>query len=53
MTKLRHLVGTHGGYAYSAQVDAKRPATDYTARVMPCLPTVATPLEAVLILWQR
>jgi starch phosphorylase len=41
------------GYNYSAQVPATRPATDYTARVIPRFPGVAVPLEAAGILWQR
>jgi starch phosphorylase len=40
-------------YNYSAQVPATRPATDYTARVIPQHDGVAIPLEAALILWQR
>jgi glycogen phosphorylase len=41
------------GYTYSAQVPATRPATDYTARVIPHHDGVAVPLEAVQILWQH
>jgi starch phosphorylase len=41
------------GYIYSAQVPATRPATDYTARVIPQHDGVAVPLEAARILWQR
>jgi starch phosphorylase len=41
------------GYTYSAQVPATRPATDYTARVIPQHEGVAVPLEAAQILWQR
>jgi starch phosphorylase len=41
-------------YIYRAQVPAKRPATDYTARVIPQHDGgVAVPLEATWILWQR
>jgi starch phosphorylase len=40
-------------YVYSAQVSAARPATDYTARLVPHCPGVAVPLEAARILWQR
>ena len=42
-----------GGYVYSAAVPAARPATDYTARVIPHCDGVAIPLEAARILWQR
>ena len=41
------------GYIYSAQVPTTRPATDYTARVIPNRDSVAIPLEAAQILWQR
>jgi starch phosphorylase len=41
------------GYTYSAQVPTTRPATDYTARVIPQHDGVAIPLEAAQILWQR
>jgi starch phosphorylase len=38
---------------FSVQVPATRPATDYTARVIPHCNGVAIPLEATRILWQR
>ena len=41
------------GYAYRARVPAGRPATDYTARVIPHRDGVAIPLEEARILWQR
>jgi starch phosphorylase len=41
------------GYIYSAQMPATRPATDYTARVIPQRSGVAVPLESARILWQR
>jgi starch phosphorylase len=41
------------GYIYSAQVPVTRPASDYTARVIPQHDGVAVPLEATNILWQR
>jgi len=37
---------------YSTQVPTTRPATDYTARVIPHCSGVAVPLEAARILWQ-
>jgi starch phosphorylase len=46
-------VGAANSYDYSATVSAGRPATDYTARVIPCHDGVAAPLEAAQILWQR
>ena len=41
------------GCVYRAAVSAMRPATDYTARVIPHHSGVAVPLEAAHILWQR
>ena len=44
---------TPGSYAYSAQVSATRPATDYTARIIPHHLNALVPLEAGQIVWQR
>jgi len=41
------------GTLYSTQVPATRPATDYTARVIPQHDGVAVPLEDAHILWQQ
>lgn len=49
----RELTGAAGGYVYSATISAARPATDYTARVIPHCEGVAIPLEESRILWQR
>ncbi len=53
MKRVRQLVGALNGYAYRAEVPAARPATDYTARVIPQRDGVAVPLEDARILWQR
>jgi glycogen phosphorylase len=53
MKSIRQLVGAAGGYAFNARVDGRRPATDYTVRVIPHHSGVAVPLEASRILWQR
>jgi starch phosphorylase len=53
MKRVRQLVGAANGYAYRAEVPAARPATDYTARVIPHCDGVAVPLEDARILWQR
>ena len=53
MKRARQLVGTASGYVYGATVPATRPATDYTARVVPHCSGVAVPLEAAYILWER
>ena len=53
MKRVRQLVGATNGYAYRAGVPLARPATDYTARLIPYCDGVAVPLEASHILWQR
>ena len=53
MKRVRRLAGAPGGYAYSAEAPARRPASDYTVRVVPRHDGVAVPLEAAQILWQR
>ena len=53
MTRLRPLPGEAGGYVYSATAPSARPATDYTARIIPRCDGVAVPLEAGWILWQK
>jgi len=53
MTRVQQLAGAAHGYIYRATAPATRPATDYTARVIPHCPGVAVPLEAARILWQR
>jgi starch phosphorylase len=44
---------TPGAFTYSAQVSAARPASDYTARIIPHLLHAFVPLEANQIVWQR
>ena len=44
---------TPGTFTYSAQVSATRPASDYTARIVPHHPNALVPLEAEQIVWQR
>ena len=53
MKRVRQLVGSVNGYAYHAEVAAARPASDYTARLIPCRDGVSVPLEEARILWQR
>lgn len=53
MKRVRQLVGAINGYAYHASVPAIRPASDYTARLIPHLEGVAVPLETSQVLWQR
>ena len=53
MTRDASANGTAGSYIFRAVISAARPSVDYTARVIPCYPGVAVPLEASQILWQR
>ncbi len=53
MQRVHKLAGAYGGYAYRAQAPATRPASDYTARVIPHFDGVAVPLETARIVWQR
>jgi glycogen phosphorylase len=43
--------GAVNGWIYEAIIDNKRPADDYTPRVVPYHPEANVPLEAVAILW--
>ena len=45
--------GPSGTILYSVYCPAKRPATDYTARLVPSHTGASVPLEAGQILWQR
>ena len=53
MERDRAPSGNALGEIYRASVVAARPATDYTARVIPHFAGVAVPLEVNSILWQR
>jgi starch phosphorylase len=53
MKLARQPAAADGGYVYRTQVPASRPATDYTARVIPHYEGLSVPLEEVHILWQR
>jgi starch phosphorylase len=44
---------TPEAFTYSAQVSATRPASDYTARIVPHHPNALVPLEVGQIVWQR
>jgi starch phosphorylase len=45
--------GGSNGFVYSATVSADRPASDFTARMVPAFDGLIIPLEAQEILWQR
>jgi starch phosphorylase len=53
MTRLGPLANEKGGYSYSAIVSSARPASNFTARIMPHLDGLDVPLEASWILWQK
>ncbi len=53
MKRVGNAATGNGGYLYAATVPAGRPASDYTARVIPSRPGVSVPLELDLILWQK
>lgn len=53
MARGHQLTGDAHGFIYRTSAPTTRPATDYTARVIPHYPGVAVPLEAGRILWQR
>ena len=53
MERARELQGETGRNIYRASVPADRPATDYTARVVPRFTEAAVPLENCRILWQE
>ena len=43
----------HGVFSYSGSVPARRPAGDYTPRIVPWHPSARVPLECDHILWYR
>jgi starch phosphorylase len=51
MNQVRELVGAINGYTYRAEVPATRPASDYTARIIPHHEAASVPLEDQHILW--
>jgi starch phosphorylase len=53
MTAPKPCPDSPGVLTYSAHVSATRPASDYTARIIPHHPNAFVPLEADQIVWQR
>jgi starch phosphorylase len=51
MERHEALTGALNGYLYSAHLPARRPASDYTPRVIPNFDGALVPLEARQILW--
>ena len=48
---LAQRLGVDAGL-YSISIEATRPMTDFTVRMVPCFPDVAAPLENAHIFWQ-
>ena len=53
MSCVHPLTEVPGYYLYHAECLLGRPASDYTARMIPCFEGVRIPLENARILWQR
>ncbi len=53
MTRGERLAGAANGFAYTATIKATRPASDFTARIVPYHARAFVPLEAPFILWQE
>jgi len=51
MDRNERAAGSDGGYVYTAQVPATRPASDFTPRIIPHHEGASVPLEAPYILW--
>ena len=51
MTRDRALSGAAGGFLWIMTVPARRPARDYTPRVVPAHPKARVPAEAAFIRW--
>ncbi|VAW77504.1 Glycogen phosphorylase, partial [hydrothermal vent metagenome] len=47
------ISGAINGYTYRCDIPTSRPATDFTARVIPHHPDARIPAEVALITWQR
>jgi len=53
MTRGTQIENNDNAFCFNATVAASRMASDYTARIIPCLRDVSVPLEISRILWQR
>jgi starch phosphorylase len=53
MKRISQPAGTAAPHLYGARVPTTRPATDYTARLIPNYEGVTIPLETAKILWQH
>jgi starch phosphorylase len=53
MTRGEALVGANQAWTYLGRAPADRPASDFTARIVPAHPDAQVPLEANQIKWQK
>ena len=53
MERVAELPGAAHGYIYRVRVEGRRPATDYTVRVVPRHAEAILPIEMPLVLWQK
>jgi starch phosphorylase len=53
MTPVEPIGGVPNAAIYRVTIDTDRPASDFTARVVPFHPEARVPLENPLIAWQR
>jgi starch phosphorylase len=53
MTRGPALAGSENSFSYSKTVTTKRPAADFTPRIIPAHPAALVPLECPRILWYR
>ncbi|MDE2310902.1 MAG: alpha-glucan family phosphorylase [Betaproteobacteria bacterium] len=53
LARTASLVGANNGYLYTGTVQAGRPVTHYTPRIVPAHSAASVPLEASLITWYR
>lgn len=48
-----NIAGAIHGYTYRADIETTRPASDFTARVIPHTAEAQIPAEVTLITWQH
>ena len=53
MIRSKEVLNPTPGFSYSARIPVRRPAGDYTPRIIPALDGALVPIEANLILWYR
>ena len=51
MTRIERLAGSANHFLYTTDVQASRPSSDFTPRLIPFHTGASVPLEAPFILW--